>query len=115
MKKTLNVTLLLAISFMLGCSCPMKSKCAKKEKEGKEIPVAQVPKEAMQAAQNAVKDVAFTEAEEEMENGEKVYTLEGKADGKEYKVEVTAAGKVLETKMEAEEKEEQHQKCKEKK
>jgi uncharacterized membrane protein YkoI len=94
----------------------MESKCkAKKEKEeGKEIPLSQVPKEVMQAAQNAAKDVNLTEAEVEKEKGQTVYTLEGKADGKEYQIEVTADGKVLEVKQEAEHKEKKHEKCKEK-
>jgi len=112
MKRTLYFALLLALTCILGCAC-MESKCkAKKEKdEGKEIPISQVPKEAMQAAQNAAKDVKLTEAEVEEEKGQTVYTLEGKADGKEYSIEVTADGKVLEVKQEAEDKDE---KCKEK-
>jgi len=116
MRRTFYFATLLALTFILGCAC-MESKCkAKKEKEeGKEIPVSQVPKEAMQAAQNAAKGVNLTEAEVEEEKGQTVYTLEGKADGKEYKIEVTADGKVLEVKQEAEDKDEQHEKCKEKK
>jgi uncharacterized membrane protein YkoI len=95
----------------------MESKCkAKKEKEeGKEIPVSQVPKAAMDAAQNAAKGVNLTEAEVENEKGQTVYTLEGKADGKDYKIEVTADGKVLEVKQEAEDNDKQCEKSKEKK
>ena len=95
----------------------MESKCkANKEKEeGKDIPVSQVPKAAMDAAQDAAKGVNLTEAEVEEENGRTVYSLEGKADGKEYEIEVTADGKVLEVKQEAEEKDKQCEKSKEKK
>jgi len=108
--------MLLALTCVLGCAS-MESKCnAKKEKEeGKEIPVSQVPKAAMEAAQNAAKGVNLTEAEVEEENGQNVYTLEGKADGKDYEIEVTADGKVLEVKQEAEEKDKQCEKSKEKK
>jgi len=116
MKRTLYFALLLALTFILGCAC-MESKCkAKKEKEeGKEIPVSQVPKAAMDAAQNAAKGVNLTEAEVENEKGQTVYTLEGKADGKDYKIEVTADGKVLEVKQEAEDNDKQCEKSKEKK
>jgi uncharacterized membrane protein YkoI len=95
----------------------MESKCKeKKEKEeGKEIPVSQVPKAAMDAAQNAAKGVNLTEASVEEEKGQTVYTLEGKADGKDYEIEVTADGNVLKVKQEAEEKEKQCEKSKEKK
>jgi len=116
MKRTLYLATLLALTFILGCAC-MESKCkAKKEKEeGKEIAVSQVPKAAMDAAQNAVKGVNLTEAEVEEENGQTVYTLEGKAtDGKECKIEVTADGKVLEVKQEAEDNDKKHEKSKEK-
>jgi len=134
--------MLLALTFVLGCACCMKSKCAtKKEKEkGKEIAVSQVPKAAMEAAQNAVKGINLTEAEVEKEkvrtvctqegkttDGKEhqtqvekekvqmVYTLEGKTtDGKEYKIEVTADGKVLEVSQEAKDNDKKHEKSKEK-
>jgi uncharacterized membrane protein YkoI len=96
----------------------MKSKCkANKEKEeGKEIAVTQVPKAAMDAAQNAAKGVNVTEAEVEEENGQTVYILEGKAsDGKDYEIEVTADGKVLEVKQETEDNDKECEKSKEKK
>jgi uncharacterized membrane protein YkoI len=116
MRRTLYYAMLLALTCVLGCAC-MDAKCkAKKEKEeGKEIAVSQVPKAAMEAAQNAAKGVNLTEASVEEEKGQMVYTLEGKADGKEYNIEVTADGKVLEVKQEAEDKDEHHEKSKEKK
>ena len=115
MRRTMYFALLLALTFTLGCAC-MESKCkAKKEKEeGKEIPVSQVPKAAMEAAQNAAKGVNLTEAEVEEEKGQTVYTLEGKADGKEYNIEVTADGKVLEVSQEAKDNDKKHEKSKEK-
>jgi outer membrane lipoprotein-sorting protein len=112
MRRTLYLILLFALTFILGCAC-MKSKCsAKKEKD---IPVSQVPKAAMEAAQNAAKGVNLTEASVEEEKGQTVYTLEGNAEGKEYNIEVTADGKVLEVKQEAEDKDEQHEKSNKKK
>ena len=117
MKRTLYFAMLLALTFVLGCACCMKSKCAtKKEKEeGKEIAVSQVPKAAIEAAQNAVKGINLTEAEVEKEKVQMVYTLEGKAtDGKEYKIEVTADGKVLEVSQEDKDNDKKHEKSKEK-
>jgi uncharacterized membrane protein YkoI len=115
-KRILYYAMLLVLTCVLGCAC-VDSKCKeKKEKEeGKEISVSQVPKAAMEAAQNAAKGVNLTEAEVEEEKGQTVYTLEGKADGKEYNIEVTAEGKVLEVKQEAEDKDEHHEKSKENK
>jgi hypothetical protein len=113
MKRTLYFAMLLVLTFILGCACCTKSKCATKKE--KEIPVSQVPKAAMDAAQNAAKGVNLTEASVEEEKGQTVYTLEGTADGKEYNIEVTADGKVLEVKQEAADKDEQKEKSKEKK
>ncbi len=114
MRRTLYFAMLLALTCILGCACCMQSKCkVKKEKdEGKEIPLSQVPKEAIQAAQNAVKGITLTEAEVEEENGRTVYSIEGKAEGKEYEIEVTADGKVLEVEQEAEDDGEKDEKSK---
>ena len=64
----------------------------------KEIPLSQVPKEAVEAAQRAVEGITLKEAEVE-EDGRTVYELEGTANGTEYEIEVTADGKVLEVKQ----------------
>ena len=62
----------------------------------KEIPLSEVPDVVMQAAMAAVEGITFKEAEVEEEDGQTVYELEGKANGVEYEVEVSADGKVLE-------------------
>ena len=62
----------------------------------KEIPLSEVPDVVMQAAMAAVDGIKFKEAEVEEEDGQTVYELEGKANGVEYEVEVSADGKVLE-------------------
>ena len=62
----------------------------------KEIPLSEVPDIVMQAAMGAVEGIKFKEAEVEEEDGQTVYELEGKANGVEYEVEVSADGKVLE-------------------
>ncbi|TKJ37031.1 MAG: hypothetical protein CEE38_09005 [Planctomycetes bacterium B3_Pla] len=72
----------------------------------KEIPLSEVPAAAVKAAQGAVEGVTLTEAEVEEEDGETVYILDGTADGKEYEIEVTAEGKVLEVEEETEDDEE---------
>jgi hypothetical protein len=118
MKKTLYFALLLALTFTFGCACCKESKCkANKDKEeGKEIPVSQVPKAAMDAVQHAAPGIDMTEAEVEEENGQTVYSVEGKApDGKVWEIEVTADGKILELNQDAEGKGEQCEKSKEKK
>jgi uncharacterized membrane protein YkoI len=60
------------------------------------VPLNEVPAAAMAAAKKAVPGAKFDEAESEMENGVKVYCIEGTVDGEEVEVEVTADGKVLE-------------------
>ena len=66
----------------------------------KEVPLSEVPQEALKAAQGAVDGVTITEAEMEKEDGETVYVFEGEANGKEYEIEVTPEGKVLEVEEE---------------
>ena len=65
-----------------------------------EIPLDQVPANVKSAAQAAVPGLVLEEAERETEDGTVVYSLEGTADGQEYEVEVSAAGKVLEIEKE---------------
>jgi len=72
----------------------------------KEVPLSDVPPEALKAAQGAVDGITITEAEMEKEDGQTVYVFEGEANGKEYEIEVTPEGKVLEVEEETEEGEE---------
>ena len=80
--------------FVSGCASH-KSMC----EDEKEIPLSDVPVVAVDAAQQAVENITLTEAEVEKE-GRTVYVLEGEADGKEYEIEVTADGKVLDVEQE---------------
>ena len=68
----------------------------------KEIPLSEVPSQALEAAKGAVEGITLTEAEVEAEDGTTVYDLEGTANGTEYQIEVTADGKVLEVEKEGE-------------
>ncbi len=87
----------LLLTFIVGCEA------IESAFEGeKEIPLSQVPKEAVAAAQSAVEGITLTEAEVEEEKGQTVYELEGMANGIEYEIEVTADGKVLEVEQEIE-------------
>lgn len=61
-----------------------------------ELALAQVPQIVKDAALAAVPGLVLEEAEQESEDGALIYALEGRADGKEYELEVSAAGKVLE-------------------
>lgn len=92
MKRT---CLLIATVLIGACGCA-SIKSAFEHEDEKEIPLADVPAEAIQAAQAAVVGIALTEASVEGEEGQTIYDLEGTADGTEYEIEVTADGKVLE-------------------
>ena len=61
-----------------------------------EVPLDQVPEAVKAAALAAMPGIVFSEAEREMENGVLVYELKGTVDGKEYEIEVSADGKVIE-------------------
>ena len=87
----------LALVCLVGC----ESLDSVFEKE-KEIPLSQVPQPAIGATEGAVKGITLTEAEMEKKDGQTVYILEGEAAGKEYEIEVTADGKVLEVEEENE-------------
>ncbi|UCC21654.1 MAG: PepSY domain-containing protein [Planctomycetota bacterium] len=83
--------IVLALTCTVGCAS-----LESEHEDEKEIPLSQVPAEAVQAAQRAVPGITLAEAEIEQEEGCTVYELEGTADGIEYEIEVTADGKVLE-------------------
>jgi hypothetical protein len=95
--RTLTFVIILALTCVLGCA----SLESMTENE-KEIPLSQVPKAAIEAAEKAVENITLTEAEVEEEDGRIVYELEGTANGTEYEIEVTADGKVLEVEQEDE-------------
>ncbi len=85
--------------FVIGLVLTCTLGCASLEsthEDEKEIPLSQVPAEAVEAAQRAVAGITLTQAEVEEEDGCTVYELEGTADGIKYEIEVTADGKVLE-------------------
>lgn len=92
--------LIFSLVLICGLGCATLDELFEKEKE---VPLSEVPAEALEAAQGAVDGVTITEAEMEKEDGETVYIFEGEANGKEYEIEVTAGGKVLEVEEEAEE------------
>ncbi len=66
------------------------------EEDEQEIALSEVPEAVKQAALAAVPGLVLESAERETERGSLVYCLEGTADGEDYEVEVTAAGKVTE-------------------
>ena len=91
------IVIALALVCLVGC----ESLESMFENE-KEIPLSDVPQPAIAAAEGAVEGIALTEAEMEEEDGQTVYVLEGEAAGKEYEIEVTADGEVLEVEEETE-------------
>ena len=64
--------------------------------DDQEIALSEVPPAVMDAAQGAVEGIQIKEAEVEQEAGQTVYEFEGKANGVEYEIEVSADAKVLE-------------------
>jgi len=66
------------------------------------VPLAQVPQVVKDAAAKAVPGIVLEEAERETEGGQVVFNLEGEAGGKDYELEITAEGKVLEVEVEDE-------------
>ena len=86
-----------------GLGCASLDELFEKEKD---VPLSEVPQEALKAAQGAVDGITITEAETEKEDGETVYIFDGELNGKEYEIEVTSEGKVLEVEEEAEDAEE---------
>ena len=95
--RTWHVVTVMILTCTLGCAC-LESMF---ENE-KEIPLSQVPSQAVEAAQGAVEGITLTGAEMEEEDGCTVYDLEGMANGAEYQIEVTADGKVLKVEKEGE-------------
>ena len=89
-----------SLILICGLGCATLDELFEQEKE---VPLSEVPAEALKAAQGAVDGVTITEAEVEKEDGQTVYVLEGEANGKEYEIEVTPEGKVLEVEEEDEE------------
>ena len=73
------------------------------------IPLAKVPKNVLQAAEKAVAGIKLTEAKVEKKADGLVYDLEGTVGDKEYEIEVSAAGKVLEVEQEAVENEDEQE------
>jgi hypothetical protein len=91
----------LALSLVLICGLGCAALDDMFEHE-KEVPLSEVPPEALEAAHGAVDGITITEAEMEKEDGQTIYVFEGEASGKEYEIEVTPEGKVLEVEEEAE-------------
>jgi len=89
--KLLLTVLILSIGVMV----------AEDEKE-KEIPISEVPEIVMEAALKALPGVEFKEADVEETKDGLVYELDGILDGKEFEINVSADGTVLN--MEEEEK-----------
>lgn len=103
---SLLLGLLLAF-FLTGCCCPAPGPCASvvmEDADGADetseveeaIPLSQVPARVLQAARARLPGIVFEEAEREVVRGHVVYGLEGSVDGKEYELDVTEDGQVLE-------------------
>lgn len=89
----------LVVALLLTCAtgCSTVNPGSQDERE---IPLSEVPAEALRAARGAVDGITLTEAEVEAEDGQTLYIVDGTADGVEYEIEVSADGKVLEVEQE---------------
>jgi hypothetical protein len=97
MKRTFTLLTFCLALFSFGCTQQSGGTAAFMDDEGEaEVALDQVPEAVMKAARAAVPGIVIEEAEREVENGVLVYELEGTANGKEYEIEVSADGKVLE-------------------
>lgn len=68
----------------------------KSEEKEEKIPLSEVPQRVIDAAKRKVRGIVLdNEAEKETSKGKVIYELEGKANGKEYELEITERGKVL--------------------
>jgi uncharacterized membrane protein YkoI len=85
--------LVFGLALIFGLGCATLDEMFEKEKE---VPLSDVPVEALKAAQGAVDGVTITEAEMEKEDGKTVYVFEGEVNGREVEIEVTPDGKVIE-------------------
>ena len=92
-------SLLIVVLLTCALGCASLQSVFEREDE-QEIPLSEVPAEAVEAAQAAVPGITLTGASVEEEDGQTIYDLEGTADGTEYGIEVTADGKVLEVEEE---------------
>ena len=86
--KTYYLIVLIAALGLTGCMTT--------QDEETTVPISEVPAPVLEAAREAVKDIELTEAEMEEEDGQLVYEIDGRANGKDYSIEVTADGNVLE-------------------
>ncbi|MEI6972348.1 MAG: PepSY domain-containing protein [bacterium] len=84
------------VSCFVGCA---SIKSAFKDDE-ESIPLSSVPTAVTEAAVSAVKGFAATKASMEKHEGRPVYELEGKADGGNYELKITAEGRLLKLKLE---------------
>jgi hypothetical protein len=64
--------------------------------DDEKVPISDVPKIVLDAANKAVPGGEITEVEKEVEDGETIYEVEKVVDGVEYEIEVTADGVVKE-------------------
>jgi len=69
---------------------------AKTQREKADVPLDQVPRAVVAAAQKEVPGISLTEAKRRPKKSGVIYKLEGLANGREYEFKITAAGSVLE-------------------
>jgi len=95
MRKTVA---LFAVVTLLAVGLPLWA-ADENEDQDNRIPLYEVPMEILKAAAKAVPGMSFEYAYLEVEDGVKIFELEGPTpDGQVWEVEVDEAGKVLEAK-----------------
>lgn len=82
--------------------------CAEKETE-QEISLADVPAAVLSAVQDTLPGLEITKAEIEKSGQDITYELEGKYQGREYEIEVSPTGEIIEIEEENSDKENNEQ------
>jgi len=97
-----NYFLILMLSAFLLIGSFFINSCTEEDQE-KEIEITELPAMVVSAIQDTLPGIVISEAEIEGIEPEIIYEVDGTLDGKEYEVEVTPAGKILEIEEENDE------------
>ena len=82
-------------AFLGGCVSVSSEDMDDNREDGRDTAVANVPSKVLSAVQARVPGFRLTEAELHHRNGSQIYSLEGKAGGQDYDIDVTPGGRVV--------------------
>ncbi|MFH1748325.1 MAG: PepSY domain-containing protein [Planctomycetota bacterium] len=91
MKMVQVIVAIVAASCFAGCA---SVKSVFKDDEER-VPLSSVPPPVMERAGATLEGFEATRVSREMEHGQDVYELKGKANGEEYELKITADGRII--------------------